>query len=217
MRKAGGTYVAGIPTRSTGEVAALAGRIWPWVEPARNAWETLLLNFNAIDHVATVVTNLGSVENRTDVMLLWGEGASPGVARVIGAVDEEYAHLRDALGLPTQLRYEDFLVAQGLIDRKRETIHQTINNSLLAEARFQCGPGALDHRFISEDVPFSLVLASSIAAELGEAVPVIDGLISIATAASGRDYRAEGRTLSDWGLSGRGRSGLLAAVDEGWW
>jgi opine dehydrogenase len=217
MRKTGGTYVAGIPTRTTEEVASIARRIWPWVEPARNVWETLLLNFNAIDHVATVLTNLGSVENRTDVMLLWGEGASPGVARVIGAVDDEYTRLRGALGLPTQLRYEDFLVAQGLVDRKGDTIHQTIKNSLLAEARFQCGPDALEHRFISEDVPFSLVLASSIASELGLSVPVIDGLIAIATAASGHDYRAEGRTLSGWGLAGRGRSGLLAAVDEGWW
>lgn len=217
MRKTGGTYIAGLPTSVTPEVSAVASRIWPWVEPAHSAWETVLLNFNAIDHVATMVTNLGRVEGRKDTMLLWGEGASPGVARVIGAVDDEYTAMRGALGLPTDKRYEDFLVAQGLVDRKRESLHATIHASLLTEARFECGPGALDHRFIAEDVPYSLVLASSIADEVGVAVPVIDGLISIASAAAGRDYRKEGRAISAWGLAGAGRDGLMQAVSDGWW
>jgi opine dehydrogenase len=217
MRKSGGTYVAGLPGRSTAEVAGVAAEIWPWVKPAANAWDTLLLNFNAIDHVATMITNLGSIEGRSDVMRLWGEGATPGVARVIGAVDEEYALLRSALELPVDLRYEDFLVAQGLVDSKRETIQQTILASTLAETGLQCGPHALEHRFVAEDVPYSLVLASSLAAELGVDVPVIDGLIAIASAAAGRDFRREGRTLADWGLQGKGRAGLLQAVEEGWW
>ncbi len=217
MRKAGGTYLAGMPTVTTADLAAVAVEIWPWVEPATNAWETVLLNFNAIDHVATMVTNLGRAEGRTDKMLLWGEGASPGVANVIAAVDDEYTSMRRALGLPTELRYEDFLVGQGIVDRRRETIHATIHASLLVEAQFQCGPNALEHRFIAEDVPYSLVLASSLAAELSIGVPVIDGLIAIASAAARRDYRREGRSLADWGLRGAGRDGLLSAVADGWW
>lgn len=216
-RKTGGTYISGMPTDTTGEVAAVAADIWPWVEPATNAWETVLLNFNAIDHVATMVTNLGRIEGDTGTMLLWGDGASPGVANVIAAVDDEYTAMRSALGLPTELRYEDFLVGQGMVDRKRETIHGTIHASLLVEAQFQCGPRALEHRFITEDVPYSLVLASSLAAELDVAVPVIDGLIAIASAAAGRDYRSEGRSLADWGLEGSARDGLLQAVADGWW
>ena len=217
MRKTGGTYVAGLPTAVTDDVAAVATGIWPWVESAANAWETVLLNFNAIDHVATMVTNLGWVQGRTGTMLLWGDGASPGVANVIGAVDDEYTAMRRALGLPTELRYEDFLVRQGIVDRKRETIHATIHASLLAEAKFQCGPNALEHRFIAEDVPYSLVLASSLARELDVSVPVIDGLIAIASAAARLDYRGDGRSLADWGLEGAGPGGLLRAVSDGWW
>jgi opine dehydrogenase len=201
----------------TEEAAQIAAQIWPWAEPATNAWETILLNYNAIDHVATVATNLGSLQNRSDTTLLWGEGASPGVVNVIEAVDADYLTLRRALGLPTELRYEDYLVCQGVAKEKGETLHDTIHASDLAKAQFQCGPGALDHRYIAEDVPYSLVLASSLATELGVAVPVIDGLIEIVSAAAGKDYRAEGRTLADWGLDGAGRNGLLQAVDDGWW
>lgn len=217
MRKSGGTYLAGLPSRVTPDLLALASAVWPWVEPASNAWETLLLNFNAIDHVATVVTNLGSLETRIAPVRLWKDGASPGVARVIGAVDHEYVLLRDGLGLPVDLRYEDFLVAQGLVARKGESLHATIQASRLAASEFNGGPATLEHRYITEDVPFSLVLASSLAVELGIEVPVIDGLVALASAASGRDFRKEGRTLAGWGLAGAGRDGLLAAVETGWW
>ena len=99
-------------------------------------------------------------------MLLWGEGASVGVANLIHAVDGDYLALRAALDLPTELRYHDFLIRQGVAAKKAETLYETIHASDLAKARFQCGPEALEHRYIAEDVPYSLVLASSIAAEL---------------------------------------------------
>jgi len=185
--KIGGTYVSGLPTRVTEEVAQIASQIWPWAEPATNAWETVLVNYNAIDHVATVVANLGTLQNRSDTMLLWGEGASSGVVNVIEAVDADYVTLRAALGLPTELRYHDYLVRQGVAAEKGKTLHDTIHVSGLAVARFQCGPELLEHRYIAEDVPYSLVLASSLAAELGVAVPVIDGLIAIVSAAAGED------------------------------
>jgi opine dehydrogenase len=160
IHKIGGTYVAGLPSGITGEVAQTASRIWPWVEAATNAWETVLVNYNAIDHVATVVANLGSLQSRSDTMLLWGEGASMGVANVIQAVDGDYLALRGALGLPTELRYHDYLIRQGVAAAKAETLYDTIHSSDLAKARFQCGPRALEHRYIAEDVPYSLVLAS---------------------------------------------------------
>ncbi len=217
VQKIGGTYVAGLPTRVTEEAAEIASQIWPWAEAATNAWETVLVNYNAIDHVATVATNLGSLQNRSDTTLLWGEGASPGVVNVIEAVDGDYLTLRGALGLPTELRYHDYLIRQGVAAEKGKTLHDTIHASDLAKGSFQCGPGALDHRYIAEDVPYSLVLASSLARELGVAVPVIDGLIAIVSAAASKDYGAEGRTLADWGLEGVGHDGLLEAVANGWW
>ncbi|MGQ0847554.1 MAG: NAD/NADP octopine/nopaline dehydrogenase family protein [Actinomycetota bacterium] len=216
-RKVGGTYLAALPTAKTADLVSQARHFWPWVEAAVNAWESLLLNFNAIDHVATVITNLGRLETTSDALNLWKEGASPGVARVIEAVDGEYVRLREALGLPVKLRYEDFLVAQGLVPSKGASLHATIQASLLATSRFSGGISTLKHRYITEDVPYSLVLASSLANELRVGVPVIDGLIALASAAASVDFRKEGRTLEGWGLAGAGRDGLLAAVDAGWW
>ncbi len=216
-RKIGGTYIAGVPTCETDNVSRIAAEIWPWVKPGRNAWETLFLNFNAIDHVPTMLGNLGQIENRRDKMRLWGEGTSPGVGRLIGRVDGEYAALREGLGLPGDKKYLDFLVEQGLVDHKRDTVHETILASLLKNTEFQCGPNALQHRFVSEDVPFSLGLASSIGDEIGVETPVIDSLVTFGSAAADRSYWTEGRSLATWGLKGAGRDGLLSAVEQGWW
>lgn len=217
-RKRGGTVIAALPAARGSEVHQLAEQIWHWVTPAQNAWESVLLNFNAIDHVPAMVCNLGAIE-RDDVgpYPLWGEGGTPGVVNVIGAVDGEYMALRKALGLSNLKSYEEYLVDQGMAGEKGTSLRDTIQHSILATVQFPCSRQALDHRFVAEDVPFSLVLASSIGREVDVATPVIDGLIAVASAAAGRDYRAEGRTLADWGLDGAGTDGLRAAAEQGWW
>lgn len=217
VQKKGGTYIAAIPTNATNQVHELALQIWPIIKPSANVWETLLVNFNAIDHVATFMTNLGQVENRRDVMKFWGEGLSPGVGRIIEGVDNELAAIRRGLGLLVPKQYKDYSVEQGIAPKTYPTIYETLRNSSIIYADFQCGPDVLKHRYITEDVPFALVLASSIGDELGVGTPVIDSLVSLASAASETDFWKEGRTLKTWGLDGKGREGLNNAVDQGWW
>jgi opine dehydrogenase len=60
-----------------------------------------------------------------------------------------------------------------------------------------------------------LVLASSIARELDTPTPVIDGLIAVASAMHGKDFRAEGRTLAKVGLQGSGPAGLIEFAKTG--
>lgn len=216
-RKTGGTLVAGLPTGSGDQAFAIANEIWGWVSRAENVWETLLLNYNAIDHVATLLCNLGSVEGRSGSMLLWGEGATPGVVNVIEAVDAELLALRSALGLKDRRRYVDYLVEQGLVASAGDSLHAAIQASVLSTVPFRCGPAALESRYLTEDVPYALVLASSIGTELDVATPTIDALVGLASAATATDWRARGRSLATWELEGLGRDGLLRAVEVGWW
>ncbi len=217
IRKAGGTLVAALPAANGQQVFNIAHAIWPWTSPAENIWETVLLNFNAVDHVATLLLNLGRVESRTGSMLLWGEGATPGVANAIEAVDGELLGLREALGLSNRKRYPEYLVEQGFADEVKGSLHETLQSSLLASGTFPCGPDALQSRYITEDVPYALVLASSIGDEVGVDTPIVDGLIALASAVTKTDWRAQGRTLGAWGLEGAGTAGLLRAAEEGWW
>ena len=215
--KSGGTLVSALPSGRIEDVVSIATAIWPWVTQAESVWETLLLNFNAIDHVPAMICNLGAIQQPGGTFRLWGTGGTPGVVNVIEALDREYLAMRQALGLANTTPYEDYLVGQGLAPRKGANLHETLQSSLLPTLEFRCSPEALEHRFVSEDVPYSLVLASSLGRELGVATPVVDSLIVVASVASGRDYASEGKSLADWGLEGIRVDGLQAAAEQGWW
>lgn len=215
IRKAGGTLVAALPASRADRVYETANAIWPWTSRAENVWETVLLNFNAIDHVATMVANAGTLENRSGGMLLWGEGATPSVVRVIEAVDAELLAVRRTLGLVDERRYRDFLVAQGFAPDVSPNLYETMRASKLIVGYCPTGPDALKSRYVTEDVPYALVLAASIGDEIGVETPVIDGLVAIASAMLGRAFGAEGRTLRHLGLAGTGLEGLRRFAETG--
>ncbi len=214
-RKVGGTLLAACPGRRTADLLGRVADLWRFITPAANVLETILINFNAIDHVATMVCNAGWLETRTTLCLLWGEGASPGVARAVEAVDDEILAIRTALGFPDRTPYRDFLVKQGFLEAPQATTYQAIQRSVLNASTFPCGPDALKSRYITEDVPYSHVLISDIGDAAGVDTPVIDGLIALTSVMNGEDYRKTGRTLATLGLGGLSRDALLRAVNEG--
>ena len=59
----------------------------------------------------------------------------------------------------------------------------------------------LHHRYLTEDVGYSLVFLADLAARLDVPTPVIDSLITVTSVVLARDFRAEGvRTLKTLGL-----------------
>lgn len=211
FRKSGGVMVAGLPESSGRRLLDLTEDVWPYLTAAESIWETVLINYNAIDHVATMVANAGTLENRSGGMLLWGEGATPAVVRVIEAVDDELLTLRTALGMKDTRRYRDYLVAQGFAPDVGSDLYETVRASrLIAGSVPTASDGGLDTRYLTEDVPYALVLASSIGDAVDVETPVIDGLIALTSAMLARDFRAEGRTLERLGLGGLDAVGLRA-------
>ena len=64
-------------------------------------------------------------------------------------------------------------------------------------------PGALDARYVTEDVPYGLVPIAELGRRAGVPTPVAHALTMFASAALGRDFITEGRTLARMGLEGR--------------
>jgi opine dehydrogenase len=213
--KKGGTLLAAYPGRRTTELLARLQPIWPYMSAATNVLETILINFNAIDHVPAMICNAGFLETRTTSCLLWGEGASPGVARAIEALDAEILAIRAALGFADRTPYRDFLFKQGFLDSRQPTTYDAIHKSTLEASLFPCGPQALQSRYITEDVPYAHVLIADLGDVTGVPTPVADALIALASVMNGDDYRQRGRTLASLGLGGLDRGALLRVVDEG--
>jgi opine dehydrogenase len=207
--------LAGVPSSVTKELLDQVSDVWPYISAAESVWDTVLINFNAIDHVATMVANAGTAENRSGGMLLWGEGATPSVVRVIEAVDGELLAIRRSLGLADERRYRDFLIAQGFAPDAGPALYDVMRASKLVMGFAPTGPEGLKTRYITEDVPYALVLAASIGDEVGVETPVVDGLIAITSAMLGQDFRGEGRTLASLGLAGGGVERLRRFAETG--
>jgi opine dehydrogenase len=70
-------------------------------------------------------------------------------------------------------------------------------------------------RYITEDVPMSLVPLSELAKIAGTPTPAMDALISLASIIHRRDYRREGRNLASLGLEGMDKKALREFVETG--
>jgi len=209
FRKSGGVLLSGLPSTDTTALLDLTLDTWPYLTPAVSVWETVLLNYNAIDHVATMVGSASTLENRSGGMLLWGEGATPAVVRVIEAVDAELYAIRLALGMTDTLRYRDLLIAQGFAPDISPDLYETIRASRLIQGYAPtAADGGLNTRYLTEDVPYALVLAASIGNAVNVETPVVDGLIAITSAMLDTDFAGEGRTLESLGLGSLGTAGL---------
>ena len=243
FRKLGGVLIATLPATpaDTAHTTELIEDVWPYATATDTVWNTVLANYNAIVHVAAMIANAGTLQNHTGGMLLWGEGATPAVVNVIETVDNELLALRKALNSKEPRRYQDFLVAQGLAPDlgPGATLLDTVRASKLSKPMVSYAPTgdrpthgptpATGRRrpthgpprrprhplYITENVPYALVLASSLGEATGVPTPVVDGLVDSASSMLGRDFRAEGRTLATLGLDGLDTTGLIGFARTG--
>ena len=146
-------------------------------------------------------------------MLLWGEGATPSVVRAIEAVDGELYAIRQALGL-RDTALPRLSHRPGVRPGRRRPVRGDARQQAHPGLRGD-GAGGAETRYLTEDVPYALVLAASLGDAVGVDTPVIDGLIALTSVMLQRDFRAEGRTLATLGLGGLDAQGLRRFAETG--
>jgi opine dehydrogenase len=201
-----GVYLAGLPRAGTDRLYDLVKDVWPAVEQAESVFQTTLQNGNPVIHPAVTLLNAGLLERTGGDFLFYEDGVTESVGRLIEAVDEERQAIAAALGV-TILSDPALGVRQGYM---REENYST---------GYSAAPGfegiraqsRLDHRYLTEDVGYSLVFLTDLAARLAVPTPVMDALITTASVVLARDFRGEAkRTVSTLGLDGLSREQLSA-------
>jgi opine dehydrogenase len=202
-----GVYLAGLPRAQTDRLYDLVKDVWPAVEKAESVFQTTLQNGNPIIHPAVTLLNAALLERTGGDFLFYEEGVTEGVGRLIEAVDTERLAIAAALGVNV-LSEPAIGAKQGyMLEQNYSTGYSTAPGFLGIGAQPQ-----LDHRYLTEDVGYSLVFLADLAARLDVATPAIDAVITIASVVLARDFRGEGvRTLSTLGLDGMS-AGELAAL-----
>src|SRR4029079_19456432 len=114
-------------------------------------------------------------------------GVTEAVGRMIEAVDNERLAIAAALGVSI-LSEPEIGVRQGYMrEHNYSTAHSTAPGFLGIKAQSE-----LDHRYLTEDVGYSLVFMAALATRLGVPTPVMDAVITITSVVLARDFRGEG-------------------------
>jgi len=174
-----------------------------------NALAVSLNNHNPVYHVAPLLCNLSRAEKKEN-WIFW-EFFTPGVARLVKHVDEERLAVVRHFAMPEVTVDDYFREAHGAEGRDLNEIFKFMTGKL----RGPLGPQELNHRFITEDVPYALVFYRSLGRVAGIDMPTTDSLIALASALCGRDFAREGHTVEKLGLGGLSSRDILEVATTG--
>jgi len=202
--------LAALPAIRTGHVLEVLCEAYPQFIPAPNVLHTSLDNMGAIFHPALTLLNAGWIEHTKGEFQFYIEGVTRSTARVLEVLDRERVTVAAALGVRARpaLRWlKDAYSAEG----------NTLYEAIQANAGYQGikAPRNLRHRYIFEDVPFSLVPLTALGAQFGVNTWAIDAMVRLACVVHGTNYYERGRTIEDMGLKGLRVSEVKRYVEQG--
>jgi opine dehydrogenase len=175
-----------------------------------NVLSTGVNNMGSIFHPALTLLNAGWIEATHGDYQFYIDGATPSVARVLEALDRERVTIASSLGIRARTAMEWLKMAY---DATGEDLHEAIQN--------QPGyygikaPSTLNHRYIFEDVPMSLVPMASLGERFGVSVQGMDSIIRLACIVHRTDYWKRGRTIDKIGIGDLSVGELTRYVTEG--
>ncbi|MBO9371191.1 MAG: NAD/NADP octopine/nopaline dehydrogenase family protein, partial [Chloroflexi bacterium] len=202
--------LAALPATRTRRVLEALAPAYPQFIDGISVLHTGLNNMGAIFHPALTILNAGRVEATRGDFQFYIEGVTPSVARVLEVLDRERVTVAAALGIRARTALEWLKMAY---DATGADLYEAIHN--------QPGyygikaPPTLNHRYITEDVPASLVPIAALGERYGVSVRGMDSIIRLACIIHRTDYWRRGRTLERMGIEGMSVSEVTRYVMEG--
>jgi opine dehydrogenase len=200
--------LAALPSKHNEMVLNAILHVFPQFIDGVDVLHTGLNNMGAIFHPALTLLNSGWVEHTHGDYQFYIDGVTPSVARVLEVLDRERVTVASSVGIRARTALEWLQLAY---DTTGEDLHEAIHN--------QPGyygikaPTTLNHRYIFEDVPMSLVPASGM--RYGVSVSGMESIIRLGSIIHKTDYWRRGRTVERLGLEQWSVSELTRFVQEG--
>jgi opine dehydrogenase len=202
--------LAALPASRTRCVLDVIRQAYPQYIDGGNVLQTGLNNMGAIFHPALTLLNAGWIEATHGDYQFYIDGVTTSVARVLEVLDRERVTVAASLGIRARTAMEWLKLAY---DTTGENLEEAIHN--------QPGyygikaPPTLNHRYIFEDVPMSLVPLASLGERYGVSVRGMDSIIRLACIIHRTDYWRRGRTIEKLGLANLSVTEITAYVNEG--
>jgi opine dehydrogenase len=202
--------LAALPAVRTKAVLEAIQPAYPQFIDGGNVLSTGMNNMGAIFYPALTLLNAGWIEATHGDYQFYIDGVTPSVARVLEVLDRERVTVASSLGLRARTGLEWLQMAYNTTG---EDLHEAIHN--------QPGyygikaPSTLNHRYIFEDVPMSLVPIASLGERFGVSVRGMEAIIRLACIVHRTDYWRRGRTVDKLGIGDLSVSELTRYVNEG--
>lgn len=198
------------PANRTQKVLEVLNPLYPQFVAAKNCLETSLSNIGALFHPAPVLLNIGRIETDPDGFLYYWEGISPSTAVLINGIDAERQAVAEAYGVEI-ISAEEWM--RQSYETSGETLHELIqHNKAYGGIK---APSTIEARYVTEDVPMSLVPISELGKIAGVSTPNIDAVIQLTSTIYRRDFRAQGRNAKNLGLDGMIKEEVARFFDTG--
>jgi opine dehydrogenase len=206
-------HAACLPGRA--EALVVARALFPAACPEPDVLATDLANVNLVLHPAGALLGAAWVEATGGDYLFYAEGVTPGVARVIAALDAERLSVARAFGHELDPLHRE-MAAIGTADRESAARDDLAGAIRLGEANARIrAPDSLEHRYYAEDFGYGLVPLLELARAAGVEVPIVSALLTLGDTLLGRDLGLEGLNAARLGIDGLDRDALVALVRGG--
>ncbi len=202
--------LAALPAHRTAQVLEIINNAYPQFIDGINVLHTGLNNMGAIFLPALTLLNAGWIESTHGDFQFYIDGVTPSVARLLEVLDRERVTVASALGIRAQTAMDWLEMAYTT---SGEDLHEAIHNQLGYYGIK--APNTLNHRYIFEDVPMSLVPIASMAQRYGVSVRGMESIIRMACIIHRTDYWRRGRTLRKLGIDRLSVTEFTNYVTEG--
>ncbi|PTM91503.1 NAD/NADP octopine/nopaline dehydrogenase family protein [Mycoplana dimorpha] len=169
-----------------------------------------LSNLNPQNHMGIALGNMTRMERGET----WSQGqnVTPKVGRLLEELDQERIAIATKLGLEVRNIFQhfhlSFHVPISSISQMNQEMHEAGNGGT--------GPATADSRYVTEDVPFGLVMTAKLGRLAGEPADLHEAGVKIFSAMYGRDFAAENDLLLALDLDAMSLSELNALCRDGY-
>src|SRR5262249_35909263 len=166
--------LAAIPSHRTPEVIKALAPAYKEFVPGDNVMKTSMDNIGAIFHPAVTVLNCARIESTNGDFEYYIDGITPSAARVLEAIDAERVAVGAAMGFHCMSAREWLYMAY-------DAAGKTLFDAIRANQGYYGikAPHVLQHRYLWEDVPMSLVPIASMGEMLGTPCPTMKTIIHL--------------------------------------
>jgi opine dehydrogenase len=156
------------------------------------------------------VLNAARIESTNGDFEYYTEGITASVSLILENMDKERIAVAEALGFRAMTAREWLYIAYDAAGR---TLFEAMLNNRGYDGIM--APKTILHRYITEDVPMSLVPIASLGRFCDVPTPTIDAIILLGSILHQKDYWACGRTFERMGLTGMTLKELRTFIIEG--